>query len=78
LIGATGRKLSDPSLTIRKNHMFVMITLIEGNAVKANKIFVSPRHVWTSRCRNTHCYRCSSSLAKSLRYLRRQRVLKLS
>jgi CheY-like chemotaxis protein len=38
LIGAAGRKLSDPSLTIRKDYMFAMIAFMEGNVAKANEI----------------------------------------
>jgi CheY-like chemotaxis protein len=42
LIGAAGRKLSDPSLTIRKDYMFAMIAFLEGNVVKANEILSRP------------------------------------
>jgi CheY-like chemotaxis protein len=42
LIGAAGRKLSDPSLTIRKDYMFAMIAFMEGNVVKANEILSRP------------------------------------
>jgi CheY-like chemotaxis protein len=42
LIGAAGRKLSDPSLTIRKDYMFAMIAFLEGNIVKANEILSRP------------------------------------
>lgn len=42
LIGAAGRKLSDPSLTIRKDYMFAMIAFLEGNVVKANEILARP------------------------------------
>jgi DNA-binding NarL/FixJ family response regulator len=42
LIGAAGRKLSDPSLTIRKDYMFAMIAFIEGNIIKANEILSRP------------------------------------
>lgn len=42
LIGAAGRKLSDPSLTIRKDYMFAMIAFMEGDAVKANEILSRP------------------------------------
>ena len=38
LIGAAGRKLSDPSLTIKKDYMFAMIAFMEDNIVKANEI----------------------------------------
>jgi tetratricopeptide (TPR) repeat protein len=38
LVGAAGRKLSDPSLIIRKDYMFAMIAFMEGNVVKANDI----------------------------------------
>jgi len=42
LIGAAGRKLSDPSLTIRKDYMYAMIAFMEGNVVKANEILSRP------------------------------------
>jgi CheY-like chemotaxis protein len=42
LIGAAGRKLSDPSLTIRKDYMLAMIAFIEGNVIKANEILSRP------------------------------------
>tara|TARA_R110002153_G_scaffold940_10_gene4305 strand:- start:1214 stop:2887 length:1674 start_codon:yes stop_codon:yes gene_type:complete len=42
LIGAAGRKLSDPSLTIRKDYMFANIAFLEGNVVKANEILSRP------------------------------------
>jgi CheY-like chemotaxis protein len=42
LIGAAGRKLSDPSLTIRKDYMFAMIAFMEGNIIKANEILSRP------------------------------------
>ena len=42
LIGAAGRKLSDPSLTIRKDYMFAMIAFKEGNIAKANEILSRP------------------------------------
>jgi CheY-like chemotaxis protein len=42
LIGAAGRKLSDPTLTIRKDYMFAMIAFLEGNVVKANEILSRP------------------------------------
>lgn len=42
LIGAAGRKLSDPSLTIRKDYIFAMIAFIENNLVKANEILSRP------------------------------------
>jgi DNA-binding NarL/FixJ family response regulator len=42
LIGAAGRKLSDPSLTIRKDYMFAMIAFMEGNVTKANEILNRP------------------------------------
>jgi CheY-like chemotaxis protein len=42
LIGAAGRKLSDPSLTIRKDYMFAMIAFMEGNVSKANEILARP------------------------------------
>jgi CheY-like chemotaxis protein len=42
LIGAAGRKLSDPSLTIRKDYMFAMIAFMEGNVAKANEILARP------------------------------------
>jgi CheY-like chemotaxis protein len=42
LIGAAGRKLSDPSLTIKKDYMFAMIAFMEGNVVKANEILSRP------------------------------------
>ncbi|WP_052151456.1 response regulator [Paraglaciecola arctica] len=42
LIGAAGRKLSDPSLTIRKDYMFANIAFLEGNLVKANEILSRP------------------------------------
>jgi CheY-like chemotaxis protein len=42
LIGAAGRKLSDPSLTIRKDYMFAMIAFMEGNVTKANEILSRP------------------------------------
>jgi CheY-like chemotaxis protein len=42
LIGAAGRKLSDPSLTIRKDYMFAMIAFMEGNVIKANEILSRP------------------------------------
>ncbi|GAC38562.1 response regulator [Paraglaciecola psychrophila] len=42
LIGAAGRKLSDPSLIIRKDYMFAMIAFMEGNVVKANEILSRP------------------------------------
>jgi len=42
LIGAAGRKLSDPSLTIRKDYMFAMIAFMEGNVAKANEILSRP------------------------------------
>ncbi len=38
LIGAAGRKLSDPSLIIKKDYMFAMIAFMEGNVLKANEI----------------------------------------
>jgi CheY-like chemotaxis protein len=42
LIGAAGRKLSDPSLTVRKDYMFANIAFLEGNVVKANEILSRP------------------------------------
>ena len=42
LIGAAGRKLSDPSLTVRKDYMFAMIAFMEGNVEKANEILTRP------------------------------------
>jgi CheY-like chemotaxis protein len=42
LIGAAGRKLSDPSLTIRKDYMFAMVAFMEGNVLKANEIISRP------------------------------------
>ena len=42
LIGAAGRKLSDPSLNIRKDYMFAMIAFMEGNVAKANEILARP------------------------------------
>lgn len=42
LIGAVGRKLSDPSLTVRKDYMFAMIAFLEGNVIKANEILSRP------------------------------------
>jgi hypothetical protein len=42
LIGAAGRKLSDPSLTIRKDYMFAMIAFMEGNIDTANEILSRP------------------------------------
>lgn len=42
LIGAAGRKLSDPSLTIRKDYMFALIAFMEGNVAKANEILARP------------------------------------
>jgi CheY-like chemotaxis protein len=42
LIGAAGRKLSDPNLTIRKDYIFAMIAFIENNLVKANEILSRP------------------------------------
>ncbi|WP_339723368.1 response regulator [uncultured Paraglaciecola sp.] len=42
LIGAAGRKLSDPSLTVRKDYMFAMIAFMEGNVAKANEILARP------------------------------------
>ncbi|WP_299082886.1 response regulator [uncultured Paraglaciecola sp.] len=42
LIGAAGRKLSDPSLTIRKDYMFAMVAFMEGNINKANEILARP------------------------------------
>lgn len=42
LIGAAGRKLSDPSLTVRKDYMFAMIAFMEGNVSKANEILTRP------------------------------------
>lgn len=42
LIGAAGRKLSDPSLTVRKDYMFAMIAFMEGNVVKAKEILSRP------------------------------------
>lgn len=42
LIGAAGRKLSDPSLTVRKDYMFSMIAFMEGNVEKANEILTRP------------------------------------
>jgi len=38
LIGAAGRKLSDPSLIIKKDYMFAIIAFMEGNVVKASEI----------------------------------------
>ena len=38
LIGAAGRKVSDPSLIVRKDYMFAMIAFMEGNIIKANEI----------------------------------------
>ena len=42
LIGAAGRKLSDPSLAVKKDYMFAMIAFMEGNVVKANEILARP------------------------------------
>ena len=42
LIGAAGRKLSDPSLTVRKDYMFANIAFMEGNEAKANEIISRP------------------------------------
>ncbi|MFT6989983.1 MAG: DNA-binding NarL/FixJ family response regulator [Paraglaciecola sp.] len=42
LIGAAGRKLSDPSLTVRKDYMFATIAFMEGNVAKANEILARP------------------------------------
>lgn len=42
LIGAAGRKLSDPSLRVRKDYMFAMIAFSEGNVVKAKEILSRP------------------------------------
>ena len=42
LIGAAGRKLSDPSLTIRKDYMFAIIAFMEGNVLKANEFLSRP------------------------------------
>ena len=42
LIGAAGRKLSDPGLTIKKDYMFAMIAFKEGNLAKANEILSRP------------------------------------
>jgi CheY-like chemotaxis protein len=42
LIGAVGRKSSDPSLTIKKDYMFAMIAFMEGNIIKANEILSRP------------------------------------
>jgi DNA-binding NarL/FixJ family response regulator len=38
LIGAVGRKVSDPSLVIRKDYMFAIIAFMEGNVIRANEI----------------------------------------
>ena len=38
LIGAAGRKLSDPNLIIQKDYMYAMIASMEGNQLKANEI----------------------------------------
>jgi DNA-binding NarL/FixJ family response regulator len=38
LIGAAGRKVSDPSLIIRKDYMFAIIAFMEGNVIRANEI----------------------------------------
>lgn len=42
LIGAAGRKLSDPTLTIRKDYMYALIAFMEGNVAKANEILARP------------------------------------
>jgi len=42
LIGAAGRKLSDPSFAVRKDYMFAMIAFMEGNVTKANEILSRP------------------------------------
>ena len=42
LIGAAGRKMSDPSLTIRKDYLFATIAFMEGNVEKANEILNRP------------------------------------
>ncbi|MBL4631320.1 MAG: response regulator [Paraglaciecola sp.] len=42
LIGAAGRKQSDPSQTIKKDYMFAMIAFMEGNTDKANEIISRP------------------------------------
>jgi DNA-binding NarL/FixJ family response regulator len=42
LIGAAGRKLSDPGLTVRKDYMFAMIAFMEGNVAKAQEILTRP------------------------------------
>jgi CheY-like chemotaxis protein len=42
LIGAAGRKLSDPSLTIRKDYMYALVAFMEGNVAKANEILARP------------------------------------
>ncbi len=42
LIGAAGRKLSDPSLTIKKDYMYAMIAFMQGNVAKTNEILSRP------------------------------------
>lgn len=42
LIGAAGRKLSDPGFAVRKDYMFAMIAFMEGNVAKANEILSRP------------------------------------
>jgi len=42
LIGGAGKKLSDPSLTVKKDYMFASIAYMEGNEFKANEILSRP------------------------------------
>jgi tetratricopeptide (TPR) repeat protein len=38
LIGAAGRKSSDPSLTIRKDYMYALVAFLEGNVDKTQEV----------------------------------------
>lgn len=42
LIGSAGRKVADPQLTVKKDYMYALAALLEGDKKKANEILARP------------------------------------